>query len=347
VAQSLASVLGNYQANQMEGQRQSALAQALSSGTPDELINSGIPELQQAGQFKLEQQQREAAAAHQAAQDERQARQDAAAAERQASEPPHVQEIKGPNGETLGLAQWDRAQRRYVPFQAPEGVARAAGLGGIAQSNKPLTEGEAKLSMYTNRAVKSNDLLSGGADTALTDLTSTMAAQAPGALAPLGNYMKTPGYRDAEGWGGEFLTAILRQESQATIRPDEMRDYGKVFLPQPGDQPRDIERKRGARVRAIEGLKLGLASRDILLQEIDRQRGGLAPPGSPPASVAPPPAAAPPPATPAAAGPQIMGGTDSGNRPAPLPQIMTPADFATLPSGAHFLDPNGDERVKP
>lgn len=53
----------------------------------------------------------------------------------------------------------------------------------------------------------------------------------------------------------EFLTAILRQDSGATITPDELEGQRRIYFPQPGeDGPEIIEAKRQARLRALEGL---------------------------------------------------------------------------------------------
>lgn len=59
VAQSLASVLGNYQANQQEQQRYKALGEAMGgSYTPEQLFATGDPTLIQAAQFQANQAQR-------------------------------------------------------------------------------------------------------------------------------------------------------------------------------------------------------------------------------------------------------------------------------------------------
>lgn len=62
--------------------------------------------------------------------------------------------------------------------------------------------------------------------------------------------------RAAKNYAEEFIRAKLRKESGASIPPAEMEQEYRVYFPVPGDEPADLERKKGLREEAIAGLKL-------------------------------------------------------------------------------------------
>lgn len=74
----------------------------------------------------------------------------------------------------------------------------------------------------------------------------------------------------------EFLQAILRKDTGAAITQQEQDEYGRTYLPQPGDGPEVIEQKRASRRRAIIALESGMSGEQILRLELaDRAEGAL------------------------------------------------------------------------
>jgi hypothetical protein len=53
-----------------------------------------------------------------------------------------------------------------------------------------------------------------------------------------------------------FITAVLRKESGASIGPDEFRTAEKLYFPQPGNPPSVIAQKQRARELAIQAMKI-------------------------------------------------------------------------------------------
>lgn len=121
-------------------------------------------------------------------------------------------------------------------------------------------------------------------------------------------------YRQA---GENWIRANLRRESGAVIGADEMAAEFRVYLPQPGDSPAVISQKADARARAEQAMR---AQSRGAYEEYGLDRSVDAP------------------ASPSQRGRQ-------GQRSQSV-QIMTGDDYAALPPGTRYIDPNGVERVK-
>jgi hypothetical protein len=52
-----------------------------------------------------------------------------------------------------------------------------------------------------------------------------------------------------------FISAVLRKESGASISPTEYANEEKKYFPQLGDSDQVIKQKQNSRIKAIEGLK--------------------------------------------------------------------------------------------
>lgn len=87
----------------------------------------------------------------------------------------------------------------------------------------------------------------------------------------VGNYLKSPEYRQAERAGKEFLAIVLRKESGGAITVEEWRDYAPIFLPMPGDDPQTLADKRVARQRVMDGLRLGAGTASPVFTQIDQK----------------------------------------------------------------------------
>lgn len=215
-------------------------------------------------------------------------------------------------------ATWDPATGAYVRVggvKAPSGtslsVDPATGQVSFTQGAgmKPLTEGQSKDTVYATRAEGALPIIDSLGNN-LTDLRTSVTGQTP----VVGNFTKSPEYQQAEQAGTEFLQAILRKDTGAAITPDETAEYGKVYLPRPGDSPPLLEQKRISRQRALEAIKAGLPPQAILAQEqalINSGGEGMSAPNQSQAQ-----------------------------------KITTEQEYNALPSGAVYMDPEGQIRTK-
>lgn len=200
--------------------------------------------------------------------------------------------VKAPSGTQLSVDPSTGA----VTFQQGSGL-------------KPLTEGQSKDTVYATRAEGALPIID-ALGNSLTDLRTSVTGQTP----MVGNFTKSPEYQQAEQAGTEFLQAILRKDTGAAITPDETAEYGKVYLPRPGDSPQLLEQKRVSRTRALEAIKAGLPPNAILAQEQALLKSG----------------------GPGMTSPQQSQAT----------QVNTEAEYNALPSGAVYVDPTGQIRTK-
>lgn len=146
--------------------------------------------------------------------------------------------------------------------KAPSGTSLEVGPDGtvsFTQGMGKMTEGQSKDVGYLNRM--------SSALPAIDKHESALLSFGEGAAGVLplgaGNYLKSSDYQVAEQAGNNFLTALLRKESGATVPPAEQKSYGAIFLPQPGDKPAVMAQKREARRQAAIGVKMGLPAHII------------------------------------------------------------------------------------
>lgn len=125
--------------------------------------------------------------------------------------------------------------------------------GDLSSAPSKITESQSKDINWLTRGKGANEELS-KLDAKLTSLTENTASKA----GVLGNYAKSEDYQMAERAGREFLAVVLRKDSGGAITPDEYASYAPTFLPQPGDGPQVIERKRLARERFLDAMNRGL-----------------------------------------------------------------------------------------
>jgi hypothetical protein len=167
--------------------------------------------------------------------------------------PPRVEKIKQADGSEVSV-QWDEKQGVFIPLKAPE--------GGNPVANPKLTEQQSKDVGFYNRGAALLPRLE-RQDAALTQSLSSMGSKVP----VVGNYLKTDAYRQAEQTGRELLAVILRKDTGAAVTPPEMDLYGNMYLPQPGDDPATVKQKQLGRKTAIDGLRMGLGTADILFKQ--------------------------------------------------------------------------------
>jgi hypothetical protein len=172
---------------------------------------------------------------------------------------PNVQRIKQPDGSEVAV-QWDRKTGSWVPLVAPR--------GGNAVAAPKLTEAQSKDVGFYNRGRSLIPRLE-KQDQALTSIIGATVGQIPIA----GNFAKSPAYQAAEQTGRELLAVILRKDTGAAVTDKEMDLYSSIYLPRPGDDAKTIEQKRTARQTAIEGLRMGLGTAEILFRSREVAEG--------------------------------------------------------------------------
>ena len=163
---------------------------------------------------------------------------------------PTVQRIKQPDQSEVAV-QWDQDKKSWVPLVAPEG-------GNAVKAPTKLTEQQSKDLTYFNRGVQALEAFEKDGDAYANGLERG-ASQLPG-----GNYLNSEQFQKARQSGRNFLASILRKDSGAAITENEEKIYGEVFLPQPGDKPGMLAQKREARRQAIEAIKGGLGTAEVL-----------------------------------------------------------------------------------
>jgi len=141
----------------------------------------------------------------------------------------------------------------YPPSQDnPQG--RFVLVEGAKKPAKPLTEFQGKAALFGSRAAAASDLLdtlgteeSGGAKTLQYWQDVPLAGR-------VANVMASPTAQKVAQAQRDFVNAVLRLESGATISPSEFQNASQQYFPQPGDDPQVIEQKRLNREMAISGL---------------------------------------------------------------------------------------------
>lgn len=176
--------------------------------------------------------------------------------------PSAVQEYEYAKGQGFpGTFQdWEASKKGGMSLQVdPETGAISFQQGG---NIKPMTEGQSKDTTYATRAAGALPILD-QYGSALTSITE----QVGGSVPVVGNYAKTPEYQQAENAGLEFLQAILRKDTGAAITKEETQEYGRVYLPQPGDSAELLAQKQIARSRALNALEAGMTPQSMLAKE--------------------------------------------------------------------------------
>lgn len=146
-------------------------------------------------------------------------------------------------------------------------MKKAGAQSIMVGDNMKLTEGQSKdVGFYARGRAADNELAP------FEDQLASLAGSAASQI-PLGDYLKTPEYQQAERAGRELLAVILRKDTGAAVTKQEFDLYGPMYLPQPGNDPATIKAKKKARAGALAAIKLGLGTARPLADEIDAELG--------------------------------------------------------------------------
>ena len=162
---------------------------------------------------------------------------------------------------------------RFYPVDPPSGLSiktnpngtfsfeQGAGVGSSGPANLPETQ--SKSVTYATRAR--------GALADFEPVAEQLISRKEGLLEifplGLGREYQDPLYQKAQAAGTEFLQAILRKDTGAAITQEETEQYGKVYLPQPGDSPTALAQKKAARKRAAIALEAGMTADAMIALE--------------------------------------------------------------------------------
>lgn len=178
-------------------------------------------------------------------------------------------EVTGQDGQPM-LVQQDK-QGNIRPVQ---------GYGPKAQPDKPLNDSQSKALLFGSRAREADNVLAKLAN----DGTN---ASIPGSRAPIVggiiNAFQGGNQQSLDQAKRDFMTAVLRRESGASIAPSEFDTADKQYFPQVGDSEKVIKQKAANRRLVIDG---------ILSEVPEKQRGSLTTPTQQNASADPKPAPA-------------------------------------------------------
>lgn len=133
--------------------------------------------------------------------------------------------------------QWRRANfdQRNVAIEA-------------TRINKPMTEGQGKANLFSQRASAADEIMNGIGDK-INVIGLTAASAIPG-----GNFLMSEDQQKISQAQRDFVNSILRTESGAVISDQEFSNAQKQYFPQPGDGPEVIKQKGQNRKLAIKGL---------------------------------------------------------------------------------------------
>lgn len=132
--------------------------------------------------------------------------------------------------------------------------------GGPAEVGKAPTEFQGKSAVFGARATEADRILSDlqGKYSPAGIGAKQAASNVPvvgGLLGAAGNTLLSPETQMAEQAQRDFVNAMLRQESGASIAPSEFDNARKQYFPQPGDSAKVIAQKARNREIAIQGLQ--------------------------------------------------------------------------------------------
>lgn len=176
------------------------------------------------------------------------------------------QPVRGPSDELKQFQQSTLAQ--WAAADAAAAASRRAGGGGRqsapaapkATTEKPMTEAQAKATLFGRRMEESDKVLNtvGKDGQVQPGLIKRAAESVPGIGSGLGtalNWTQSPEQQQVEQAQRDYVNAVLRRESGAVISDQEFDNARKQYFPQPGDSPEVIAQKNANRQLVISGFK--------------------------------------------------------------------------------------------
>jgi hypothetical protein len=163
-----------------------------------------------------------------------------------------------------GTADGDKAPAGYTYSADASGQKILKAIpGGPADKALNPTKEQSDAYTYSNRMESSDKILT-DLEGKYSPLAVSVKVSGKTALIPGGqtivNKMLDPNDQKAEQAQRNFINAVLRRESGATIQPYEFDNANMQYFPQEGDSKEVLVQKRANRREAIEGLKKAAGS---------------------------------------------------------------------------------------
>jgi len=175
----------------------------------------------------------------------------------------HIQDWANPPKQFGNTGQTDpnltAAKIRLLDAQAKAAGARAAGnqptvdaSGAVIppKPSKPPTQDQSNAATYGARADVADKILE-----TIGDKYSPIGVSAQNTMGSMANWALSPETQQAAQAQRDFITAVLRKESGATIGDSEFANARQQYFPQAGDTPAVIAQKKQNRAIAIQGLQ--------------------------------------------------------------------------------------------
>jgi hypothetical protein len=155
-----------------------------------------------------------------------------------------------PMKEKLGLTKLeaDIANTKANTWKTQQEAAKIKNESGQGGPGK-LTDGQSNAITFGKRAEAANKIMANLSS--VYDRSDNSAGL--GSILP--NVMRSSEAVQQDQAEKNFLTAVLRKESGASISDGELDTASKIYFPRAGDDPQTIANKAAARQQAIEGFK--------------------------------------------------------------------------------------------
>lgn len=177
----------------------------------------------------------------------------------------------GREGEALGRLRLSQADTRAQEAHASNLKTEEAQRGLIGANTtrakadaeridtapaKPPTEGQSNAALYGRRMqLAMSDLESLRGEGYKPESVAAGVGRAVSKIPLVGNLLSSGESQQAKNAEINFLTAVLRRESGATIQPSEFASGEKLYFDRPGDTKETLEQKARNRSQALEGLR--------------------------------------------------------------------------------------------
>lgn len=158
----------------------------------------------------------------------------------------------------------------YVyPPSAENPQGKFVPVSGFQKPDKPLTEYQGQSVMFGTRAADAHNLLNSMEDKINTPgLKTAQFLEGVPLIGSAAHAMLTPEQQQVDQAQRNFVNAVMRRESGATISNAEFDNAKRQYFPQAGDSPAVIEQKRRNRDMVIQGFARGAGPGGKDIQEV-------------------------------------------------------------------------------
>lgn len=176
-----------------------------------------------------------------------------------------LEKQKSKQGETPAVTYQtdDNGNIVALPTHLPAGASPTAQIvtdttgSPVKGKSQPLTESQANAALFAARAKESQNIINQiGADYNVTGLNAKRSVDWIPGVGTIANSMLSNNQQSVEQAQRDFINAVLRKESGASISPQEFANAQKQYFPQPGDSDVVIKQKNANRNTAITGLEV-------------------------------------------------------------------------------------------